>query len=141
MKKNNIVIAISVVLIVLVIGVGILAIASNKNSNATNNTASMTNTISPNTTNRSTPNTVVETSSVTIQNFKFSPSMIKVKKGTTVTWTNQDDAHHTVTGDKGAPDSKLLAKGESTTYTFNQTGTFPYHCDPHPYMQAIVVVE
>jgi len=25
-------------------------------------------------------------------------------------------------------------------YTFIRPGTYPYHCDPHPYMTGVVVV-
>ena len=34
---------------------------------------------------------------VHIDNFQFSPATLTVPKGTTVTWTNQDDMVHTVT--------------------------------------------
>ena len=39
---------------------------------------------------------------VTIQNHAFSPQTITVAPGTTVSWTNRDSAHHTVTSDVGA---------------------------------------
>lgn len=78
---------------------------------------------------------------VSIKDFAFGPTTITVKKGTTVTWTNQDGPKHTVTADGSeGPKSGLLAKGESTSYTFNSVGSFPYHCEPHPFMKATVVV-
>lgn len=79
---------------------------------------------------------------VTIQNFAFSPKTVTVKKGTKVTWTNQDVASHTVTSDTGSElNSELLGKGESFSHVFETSGTFAYHCTPHPNMQATVVVE
>jgi len=89
--------------------------------------------------NTSTP---TATSSVTIQNYAFGPANITVKKGTTVTWTNQDSVEHDVVTDNGAagPKSELLAKGKSYSYTFDTVGTFSYHCTPHPYMKATVTV-
>jgi len=33
---------------------------------------------------------------VTIDNFSFSPATLTVAKGTTVTWTNQDDIPHSI---------------------------------------------
>lgn len=79
---------------------------------------------------------------ITIQNFAFSPKTVTVKKGTKVTWTNQDVASHTVTSDTGTElNSELLGKGESFSHVFNEAGTFAYHCTPHPNMQATVVVE
>jgi plastocyanin len=82
------------------------------------------------------------TSSVTIQNFAFSPAAITVKKGTTVTWTNKDSTTHTVTetdGQKG-PDSGNLANGKTYSFTFDTVGTFKYHCAIHPDMLGTVTV-
>lgn len=84
----------------------------------------------------------VGNSTVTIANFAFSPQTITVKKGSTITWTNQDSVGHTVTSDTGSElDSPLLSKGQSYSKTFNEVGTFNYHCTPHPNMKGIVVVE
>jgi len=87
------------------------------------------------------PATPASTASVTIQDFSFSPQTLSVKKGTAVTWTNQDSSQHTVTGDntKGFA-SKPLGKGDSYTFTFNAAGTFTYHCSFHSSMTGTVVV-
>ena len=67
-----------------------------------------------------------------------------IKKGTKITWTNKDDAHHDITPDKDSAKaietSKLLAKGESYSYTFTEAGVYSYHCSPHPYMKATIEV-
>ncbi|RME88605.1 MAG: hypothetical protein D6770_06610, partial [Anaerolineae bacterium] len=81
-----------------------------------------------------------ETASVTIQNFAFSPSSLEIKVGTTVTWTNMDSAPHTVTADDGSFDSGTLRNGDSFSFTFNEAGTFAYHCSIHPYMTASITV-
>ena len=47
---------------------------------------------------------------VTIQNFAFNPPSITVKVGTTVRWTNQDSATHSVTSDTGVWDSGNVAR-------------------------------
>lgn len=79
--------------------------------------------------------------SASIQNFKFNPNEIIVKKGTTVTWTNSDSAPHTVTIDQGSgPASGLLSQGDSYNYTFDTVGAFEYHCEPHPFMHGTVIV-
>lgn len=81
--------------------------------------------------------------SVTIQNFAFSPATISVKVGTTVTWTNQDSTAHTATSDPGTPasfDSGNITQGKSATFTFQQAGTYAYHCSIHTYMKATVTV-
>lgn len=82
-----------------------------------------------------------QTSKVTIENFAYTPATITVKKGTIVTWTNQDDVRHDVAADGGAFKSELLAKGESFSHTFDEIGTFKYHCTPHPNMIGTVIVE
>ena len=68
---------------------------------------------------------------IALVNFSFSPKDVTIKKGTTVTWTNQDSAVHTVTSDTPLFDSGDLAQGKSFSYTFSTAGTFPYHCTPH----------
>lgn len=80
------------------------------------------------------------TESVTITNFSFSPSSLTVKAGTTVTWTNQDSASHTVTGDTTGPASGTLDKGATYSYTFSTPGTYPYHCAFHPNMRGTITV-
>jgi amicyanin len=86
----------------------------------------------------------VATKEVNIVDFAFTPSTIKVKVGDTVTWTNQDSVQHDVVSDDGSadgPKSELLAKGDTYKFTFKKAGTFKYHCNPHPQMQATVIVE
>jgi len=68
---------------------------------------------------------------ISMVNFSFSPKEVAIKKGTTVTWTNQDSAVHTVTSDMPLFDSGDLAQGKSFSYTFSTAGTFAYHCTPH----------
>lgn len=86
---------------------------------------------------------VQETDKVDIRDFKFVPSKIKIKKGTTVTWTNQDSTRHDVNPlekSEAFVGSELLAKGESYSFTFNAAGTYDYNCSPHPYMKGTVEV-
>ena len=94
---------------------------------------------------------------INIKNYAYARPNIQVTKGTKVTWTNQDAVAHNVMkehddGDQAheAPSANevrddvfagpLLAKGEHYSFTFNEVGSYPYHCAPHPYMQAVVVV-
>jgi amicyanin len=86
----------------------------------------------------STPATNV--TQVSIANFAYSPSHIQVSVGTTVTWTNQDSAPHTVTFTNGMKDSGWLRHGQSFSYTFTTPGTFDYYCTVHPTMVARVTV-
>ena len=78
---------------------------------------------------------------VTISNYSFSPNTITIKKGDSVTWTNDDPMPHTISADDNSFKSDYLSTGQSFNYTFNQAGTFGYHCSVHPSMKATVVVE
>lgn len=81
---------------------------------------------------------------VGISDFKYSPQALVVKKGSTVTWTNQDDVGHDITSDSDSEKrglaSPLLSKGQTFSHTFSEVGTYAYHCKPHPYMTASVQV-
>jgi len=80
-------------------------------------------------------------SDVSISNFSFDPGTITVNKGMAVVWTNNDSVGHTVTADQGTgPASSLLNPGETYAYTFNEPGTFSYHCSIHPSMKGTVTV-
>ncbi len=84
-----------------------------------------------------------ETNMVTYQDFKVKQPMIRVKKGTTVTWTNEDNAKHDVTPTTETEEfkaSELFGKGETHSVTFNTVGTYTYFCSPHPYMKGTVEV-
>jgi len=89
-------------------------------------------------------NTIEEPTSnmVKIKDFSFMPAEITIQKGDTITWVNQDTVQHTITSDQDNElDSELLSNEQVYSHTFNQTGTFPYHCTPHPYMKAQVIVQ
>ncbi|HUH97736.1 MAG TPA: cupredoxin domain-containing protein [Anaerolineales bacterium] len=65
---------------------------------------------------------------VSITSAGFQPNTLSVKAGTTVTWTNNDAAAHTVTSDSaGVFDSGPINQGATFKFTFSQAGTFPYH--------------
>ncbi len=78
--------------------------------------------------------------------FAFSPATITIKVGTTVTWTNNTSAPHTVTSDDGTTfdsgtSNPIAANGGTYSFTFTKAGTFTYHCQIHPFMKATVIVQ
>src|SRR5215212_444601 len=77
---------------------------------------------------------------VQVVDFAFEPGTLTVPAGTTVTWTNAGSRPHTVTADDGSFDSGRLDPGEQFGQTFEQPGTFTYHCGFHPEMQGSIVV-
>jgi plastocyanin len=83
---------------------------------------------------------------VFIRNNAYQPVNIEVVWGTTVSWTNQDSAVHSVvlphiiTSETDIRESGPLGQGQSFNYTFLAQGTFQYYCIEHPYMVGIVIV-
>lgn len=124
-----------------VLGLFLLGCTSPNYSNSGNPTAASTPALE---TVAGTPTPSVEQAStpisVQISMFSFSPATVTVPVGTTVTWTNQDSAAHTVTSDTGAFDSGSLSQGGSWSNTFNQPGSYAYHCAFHGSMHGTVVV-
>ena len=78
---------------------------------------------------------------VIVRAFTFTPAEVRVRAGDRVTWVNCDPDSHTSTADGGQWSSPLLATGDAFTHTFDAVGDFPYHCEPHPFMLARVIVE
>ena len=78
---------------------------------------------------------------VIVRAFTFTPAEVRVRPGDRVTWVNCDPDPHTSTADGGQWSSPLLSSGDAFTHTFDAVGDFPYHCEPHPFMLARVIVE
>ena len=77
---------------------------------------------------------------VEISRFSFGPAELRIPAGTTVRWINKDPVVHTTTSDDEVWGSPALAPGETYSFTFNEEGAFAYHCVPHPFMKATIVV-
>ncbi len=74
------------------------------------------------------------------KSYRFDPTAIVVKAGTSVTWTNHDNFTHTVKVEDGS-DHKL-SPGQSVTIRFAKAGTYHYLCTLHPHdMHGEVVVK
>lgn len=78
---------------------------------------------------------------ITIRDFSFTPEATTVAVGDTVTWTNEDDATHTVTSTEGGPlDSGDIEGRMAFQRTFDEPGTYEYMCSFHPNMEGTVEV-
>ena len=86
--------------------------------------------------------TAPETVAVAIEGFQYSPFNLTIKAGTTVTWTNNDSAPHTITslGGEKILDSDDLMKDDTFSFTFDTPGTYEYFCAIHPTMKGKVTV-
>ena len=153
MKRSIIVII--VILIIAAALVGVFLLKGGKLAANPSPTPSPTHTPSPTMTPTSSPSSSASpmpsqspsqssqtTSNIAITNFAFNPATVTVKKGTVLTWTNNDSVGHSVTetDSQPGPASSTLAQGKSYSFTFSAVGTFHYHCSVHPDMTGTVVV-
>ena len=75
-----------------------------------------------------------------IAQYKFATDTVTITAGRTVVWVNDDVAEHTVTFDGTEPGSPTIAPGGTFSHRFDKPGTYAYHCTPHPFMKAVVIV-
>lgn len=61
----------------------------------------------------------------------FSPQVLHINPGQTVTWVNNGQTIHTVTADDHSFDSGDFNSGQTYTHTFTQPGRYPYFCQLH----------
>lgn len=131
--------------------IGLIAIAliaaaaygvAGRNNNEDNNTNTSPPPASQTTDNQTNGDQqTAETNKVTINNLTFTPADISVKKGETVTWTNNDSVVHTVEFETDdLEDSGNLQPGDTYRLAFNDEGTFNYTCGLHPQMNGTVSV-
>ena len=79
---------------------------------------------------------------VDIRDFAFSPNPVEIAAGDTITWTNQDEAPHTATGeDRDVLQSGTIEPGSSFSQVFPEAGEFGYFCEFHPNMTGTIVVQ
>ena len=79
---------------------------------------------------------------VVMEGIKFNPASVTVSAGDTVTWTNEDNVGHDVTGDGfKSGDPGALQHGDTFEHTFDKAGTFDYVCTVHPGMEGSVKVK
>jgi plastocyanin len=79
---------------------------------------------------------------VDVTDLCFVSTVLYVKSGADVTWTNRDSMTHVVVGVGdmwGDPNISLL-RGDTVSYRFDQDGVYPYSCLIHPGMVGAIVV-
>lgn len=98
--------------------------------------------------------TIAEGSSIESNGKFFEPKDLRTTIGidNRIVWKNTDGVAHTVTSDDGYVDIingkfdsldtiGLLDKdGGTYEFTFTKVGVYPYHCEPHPWMQGEIEV-
>ncbi len=77
---------------------------------------------------------------VSIMNFAFTPSTLRIQQGETVTWINQEaTALHSVKSDTFY--SGILKTGDSYRFKFSQQGDYKYTDGIHSEMTGEIIVE
>ena len=77
---------------------------------------------------------------ITIKDFSFTPPLVTVPVGATVTWVNEDDEPHTVVGSDALFRSHALDTGDRFSFTFSAPGRFEYFCSIHTHMVGTILV-
>jgi plastocyanin len=83
--------------------------------------------------------TASRTAGVTIAHFAFSPTPLRVAKGTTVKFSNASKIAHTAT-ERGSFNTGRIRPGTSVSIRFTRAGTYAYHCSIHPKMHGKIIV-
>lgn len=78
---------------------------------------------------------------VSIKMFAFTPQVLTVAPGTTVTWSNADEDPHTVTANDKSFHSAALDTDDKYSFTFTRPGDYAYFCSLHPHMTGRVIVK
>ncbi|MDP3768124.1 MAG: plastocyanin/azurin family copper-binding protein [Dehalococcoidia bacterium] len=79
--------------------------------------------------------------SVIMEGTCFTPTILRVQPGDTVTWMNASPEPHTVTGANAAwGDYYDVLEGQSASQRFADAGVYPYYCFLHPGMIGAVIV-
>lgn len=91
--------------------------------------------------------TAVSVNEVTLKNGIFIPSKLVIEQGTSLSFTNLDNAVYTVISNPHPSHNffidlyKVLHKGESYRYQFNKLGNFGVHTEENPSINMEIVVE
>ena len=77
---------------------------------------------------------------IRIQNAAYLPASLTVTKGSSVTWTNDDNTVHTVTSTDGSFSSGDIAVGTSYSKTFTTAGTINYYDTYNKELKGVLMV-
>jgi plastocyanin len=81
------------------------------------------------------------THSVTIEDMRFKPPVLTVRRGDRIVWVNKDLFPHTVTAATKSFDSGSIAAGATWSYVAASSGDYAYGCSFHPTMKGRLTVQ
>ena len=77
----------------------------------------------------------------------YSPPVLTIRAGDMIEWLNRSSSEHTITHDgcghnqRCAFHSGHLHPGERFSGPSLAPGRYPYHCEIHPFMRGVLVIE
>jgi plastocyanin len=77
---------------------------------------------------------------IVVEQMRFTPAELTVRRGDQVLWVNRDPFPHTATATAHAFDSGSIAPQASWRYVARERGSFPYGCAFHPSMRGLLIV-
>ncbi|KAA1013242.1 copper-binding protein [Paraburkholderia panacisoli] len=77
---------------------------------------------------------------VVIEQMRFNPPTLTVKRGDRVEWVNKDLFAHTASSSAKAFDSGSIAPNASWSFVAGRAGSYPYLCNFHPTMRGTLNV-
>jgi len=83
-------------------------------------------------------------STIFIGSLGFTPPVLTIERGVTVTWVNKDNRPHSVRSTRSAPEtftSKPLLTGEVFYHTFSRAGTYDFYSTDDPSIRGTVIVK
>lgn len=80
------------------------------------------------------------THQIVIDQMRFNPPTLTVKRGDRVQWVNKDLFPHTATSTAKAFDSGSIAPNTSWSFVAGKPGSYPYLCTFHPTMRGTLNV-
>jgi len=86
------------------------------------------------------PARAIETVTIEISNYSFSPSEVTIAPGTEVIWVNHDEMVHTIISTDHLFGSKAMDTDDQYSFTFDKEGDYGYVCSLHPYMAGMIKV-
>jgi plastocyanin len=92
-------------------------------------------------TDGSVPQSTALVARLPLQQYTFQPRTAAISRGTTVTWSNEDEAVHTVTAADGSFDSGRMPIGSTFSMSFATPGSYDYVCSLHSTMRGTLVVQ
>jgi plastocyanin len=80
------------------------------------------------------------THTITIENMRFNPEALSVRRGDRIVWINKDLFPHTATAKAKEFDSGSIAAEGSWVFVTNEPGEYAYVCTFHPTMAGMITV-